>query len=422
MAEFSLTEATNLFKINYYKKSENMYNNANVTLARIKVKNDFTGKERYLATPMSFSGGVGSGTLPVAGVADYKDAHITSKRVYATCQIEREAIKASADDAGAFVRATKEVVMKCVESASRNNSRILFNDGSGVLGMGDGTGTNVTGAGTSGNPYVITFPASKWKEANFEERDIVQMVSGYSVPGTGTMEGGTATTNHLTIQEVVPSLRQIKVVGTSAILAADVAAPRAIQATEAVCMQGSLNNDPQGLKGVLDATSGTLYGITVQRRWQAFQKAAAGAGISPDLMNEVMLGIEQKFGQAPNMIVTSYTQYRKLLNQLEDHKRYQMPPRDSSLKGYISFEGVEFMSTRGSIGVFPDRFVENDRMYFINDNFIECHRRPGFGWMDDDGTVFLRKDGIDSYEARYGGYYDNYITPTAHGVLTGLAT
>lgn len=160
MAEFSLTEATNLFKINYYKKSENMYNNANVTLARIKVKNDFTGKERYLATPMSFSGGVGSGTLPVAGVADYKDAHITSKRVYATCQIEREAIKASADDAGAFVRATKEVVMKCVESASRNNSRILFNDGSGVLGMGDGTGTNVTGAGTSVQ-FTITSPYAK---------------------------------------------------------------------------------------------------------------------------------------------------------------------------------------------------------------------------------------------------------------------
>lgn len=415
MAQFSLTEATNLFKTNYYKKSENMYNNANVTLARIKVKNDFTGKERFVATPLSFAGGVGSGSLPTASVADYQDALITSKSVYATCEIQREAIKASADDAGSFVRATKEVVQKCVESASRNASRILFGDGSGLLGQGDGTGTNVSGAGTSGSPYVLTFPVAGWKEANFEERDYVQMVTGLTGITGGTMEATT-----LLVSEVVPSTRQVKLIGTSARLAA-LSGANPLAATDGVCMQGSYANDPQGLKGALDATTGTLYNITVQRRWKATQKAASSAGVTPDLMNEVMLEVERKFGQAPNMIVTSYTQYRKLLNQLEDHKRYQMPPRDAALKGYISFEGVEFMSTRGPIGVFPERFVEEDRMYFLNDNFIETHRRPGFGWFDDDGTVFLRKATSDAYEARYGGYYENYITPTAHGVLTGLA-
>ncbi|MCK5666375.1 MAG: hypothetical protein KAI17_22950, partial [Thiotrichaceae bacterium] len=82
---------------------------------------------------------------------------------------------------------------------------------------------------------------------------------------------------------------------------------------------------------------------------------------------------------------------------------------------------VEFMSTRGPIGIFADRFCDDDRMYFLNDNFIEVHHRPDFGWFDDDGTVFLRESNSDEDSARYGGYFQNYITPTAHGVLTGLA-
>src|SRR6056297_1120821 len=143
--KFNLTDQTELFKINYYKKSENMYNSDNVLDGTIKKRYDFTGKSRFVATPLSFSGGVGSGTLPKANAGTYGDALITSKRVYARAQVERESIKASANDAGAFVRATRETVQKCVESYMRNCSRILFGNGSGVLGLGDDT-TNVSGA------------------------------------------------------------------------------------------------------------------------------------------------------------------------------------------------------------------------------------------------------------------------------------
>ena len=104
---------------------------------------------------------------------------------------------------------------------------------------------------------------------------------------------------------------------------------------------------------------------------------------------------------------------------MEDQKVYNLP--NKNIKGNLSFQGVEFMSTRGPIGIFVDRFCEDDRIYFLNDNFIERHHRPDFGWFDDDGTVFLRETDADDYEARYGGYFENYITPTAHGVLYNLA-
>ena len=149
--QFSLANQHNLFKINYYKKSANMYNSENVLQGRIKKKYDFTGKQKFVAAPLSFSGGVGAGKLPKSNSGRYEGAIITSKRVYATCEIEREAIKASANDKGAFVRATRETVQKTVESYMRNTSRILFGDGTGVLGRGDAA-TNVVGDGSVATP------------------------------------------------------------------------------------------------------------------------------------------------------------------------------------------------------------------------------------------------------------------------------
>lgn len=397
MANFSLTSATNLFKINYSKLSDNVYNSANVLLGRTKKNYSFTGKQRFIAVPQSFAGGVGSGSLPTANTATYGDALITAKKVYAVCQIDREAIKASMNDEGAFVRGTKEVVQKSVESYMRNASRILFNDGTGALGSFSGNQ-----AGTATVP-IVTVTAATWKEANWEEKDYVNVNTLSSV---------------WEVTSVVPASRLVTLTRISG--SDDLTAIGA--GTHVIYMQNSKDNDPLGLKGVLDATSGSLYNITVARRWQAYQQAAGGAGLSTDLMNQNMLEVQRRCGKVPNLIITSFTQFRKLLNLLEDQKQYIVEPRSEELKGKVSFKGIEFMSSAGAVGVFPERFCEDDRMYFLNDNYIELHHRPDFGWFEDDGTVFLREASSDAYSARYGGYWQSYITPTFHGVMTGLAT
>ena len=410
MSTFNLTAQSNLFKINYYKKSDNVYNSSTVLLGTMKKRYDFSGKQRFVAIPLNFAGGIGSGTLPTANPADYEGATLTAKRVYAVTSIDREAIKASIGSEGAFVEATKENVQKTVEAWNRNASRILWNDGTGVLAIGDDAGANVTGDGTSGTPYVIQLAAAT-VEANIEENDLVQIDSE-----SDKLEVVFVDVNATT------GVMKVSLVGTSATLAALKLATAPFAAANKVYLQGSKNNDPTGLKKIKDfsiAATGTLYGVPYSRRWSMTVENAAGAGVSTDLMNKVVLKVDKKSGKTPNLVVTSYEQYRKILALMEDHKRYSVPSR--YLKGQLSFEGVEFMTLNGPVAIFTDRFCPKDEVWFLNSDYIEAHHRKGFGWFDDDGTVFLRSATADEYEARYGGYYENFITPTFHGCIYGLS-
>jgi len=406
---FSLEEANKLFKIKYEKLSENVYNSANVLLGRVKKSYDFVGEKIQITIPSSFSGGVGSGSLPKANTALYQRAELTAKKMYAVVEIDRETIKASLKDEGSFVRATKEVVKKAVESFMRNLSRALFNDGTGKLGAGDGTA--VTGTGSEADPFIVTI--ADMKEANLEERDLVD------VENSGVSQG---------LMEIV---NVDPVAGTVSLKLAEGNTTGSPAADCDIFMQGSKNNDPEGLKGIIQteadlvAAGKSPYTISPNRRWSAGHvEKAAGAAISTDMLNKVMLQIKKKSGKSPNLIVCSFKQYEKILNLLEDQKRYTVATRaglKSKSGADISFSGVEFMSIDGPIGIFPERFVEDDRIYLLNDSHIHIKHRPDFGWFDDDGTVFLRKASADAYEARYGGYLQIYINPCFHGVIQGLS-
>ena len=400
MPAFSLSNVSNLFKIKYGKLSENVYNSANVVLGRVKKTYDFTGRQKFIPVPQSFSGGVGSGSLPTANFTTVKDATITAKKMYAVAQIDRESIKASMDNEGAFVQGTKFVVQRAVESWMRNMSRSLFNDGTGALGQFSG---NAGGTATAPTLTILASGSYSFKEANFEERDYVNVNSLASVFEITAVN---PTTRVVTLSRVSGS-DDLTMIGAG---------------THTVYMQNSKDSDPTGISGAVKATSGTLYTITVARRWQASSQIdASSAGLTTDLMNQCMLDVERKSGQAPNMIVTSYTQYRKLLNILEDQKQYTLEPRSTDLKGKVSFKGVEFMSTAGPVGVFPERFCADADMYFLNDNQISIEHRPDFGWMEDDGTVFLRDANTDTYSARFGGYLETFINPVFQGIVYGLA-
>lgn len=390
---WNLQSASNLFKTKFGKLSENVYNSSNVLLARCKKTYEFTGDQKFIPVPINFQGGVGSGSLPKANAANAGKALLTRKSVYSRVKISREAIKASSNDEGAFVRGLKYTVEKGVESYMRNMSRILFNDGTGSLGTADAAATPAAGQ------LAVVISDATFKEANFEENDYVNIDTSSDLLEIVNVDADTKTITLEAITGTLPTLA----------------------GGEVLYMQGSRNNDPQGLRGVCDATTGSLYNIPVSRRWRATQRDAAAGGITEELVDEVVLEIQRKSGKVINLVITSFTQFRKMKALSVSQKRYPIEPRAKELKGKISFSGLELMTSAGSVPVVPERFCEDDRVYLLNDKYIHICHAPDFGWFDDDGTVFLREADSDSYEARYGGYLEVFITPTFQGVITNLA-
>lgn len=418
---YTASNEANLFKIKYGKLIDKQFNQASVVFGRLSKKEDFVGKQMDMPVIQSIGGGVGSGSLPTANENKIALARLSSrKKLYATVSIDRETMKAAKTDEGAFVRMTKFPVKIAVDSFNRNLERMLVRgdaSGSGALVSGHASNSVVTGAGSACSPYVISLDnASTYFPAEFEAIEIGDLLNVNSettdlevTDMSVTESGGYAT-------------GEISLVGTSSRLATLAAAcGTAFGASDSLYIQGSKDNEITGLKGVLEATSGSIFNISVGRRWQSYINDASSAALTTDLMNDVVMSVKRRSGESPNLILSSYHQYIKLLNLLEDQKTYNLPARNKSYKGQISFSAIEYISPDGIIPVVPSRFVDSNQMYFLNDNHASLHCAPGgFEWFDEDGTVFLRES-TDSYEARYGGYCQTFINPHFHGLLDNLA-
>lgn len=395
----NLTDLSNLFKSKFGPLQEKTYNSANVVLAKVKKSYNLVGSLETRPVPAFRGAAFSTGSLPTATASNALQMTIQAKKVYATVQVDRESIKASMKEEGAYVRLLAKAADDATEGFMRNMSRILFGNGDGSLGAFSGSQ-----AGTASAPQ-ITITSATWKEANWEEGDLFNVNSDSS---------------EFEITAVDPSTRLVTASRISGSL--DLTAIGA--GTHTIYMQKSKDNDPEGLKSVLDATSGTKYGVTIQRRFQAYQYAAASAAVSEDMLNRCVLEVQRKTGKTPDLIVASFTQYRKLLDIFDDKKQMEITPRDKELVGKIALKGIEYVSAAGSIPVVLERFVEDDRIYLLNSDYIEIMHRPDFGWFDDEGHVFSRNHatGSDSYSAWYGGYLQVVIVPTFHAVITGLAT
>lgn len=421
---WSMDEINDNFKPTFEGRSKTLYSTYDPLEGAIKKNFSFTGKEKNIETHLSFAGGFGSRLLPKANNSSMDNQKITAKKVYGRALVEREGLKAASNSQGAYQKYLKFPTMKTVENYTNQCGRINFGDGYGILGRGDAA-TNVSGTGAEVSPFVVVISAASWKDTNWEEKSFIQYVTGLAAfPANtgGAMEGADALTNILEVTEVIASTRTIKLIGVSAALTA-LSGVGPVPATAGFCMQRSYSTskgEPEGLTGVLMATSGSLYDIPVQRRWQAGQLNAGASGILTDMINEAFLERQHVFGESMNMIVCRYNQYQKILAQLEDKKTIMI--QNVNLKGHLGFEGIEYVNSMGKkCSIVCNRHADADKVYLLNTKYINRLHRPDFGWFDEDGTVFLRTTDEDSYEARYGGYWQNVIVPTAHSVIHNLA-
>ena len=163
--------------------------------------------------------------------------------------------------------------------------------------------------------------------------------------------------------------------------------------------------------------------MNVGNRWQSAQIDASSAGISTDLINQLVSNVEFQAGESPDLIVTSYKQLRKIQNLLGDKLRYcAVSPRDPVFKkAGVNFSAVEWNTQKGPVALVADRMCPDDHLFALNTDEIVLHQAEAPKWFSEDGTVLLRSSSADAYEARYGFYGDLFVHPNAQGVIYGLA-
>jgi len=415
---YSATNEANLMKQKYGKLIEKQFNAENVILGRIKKMQDLGGKGIHRPLIQSIGGGVGNGSLPTANENKVGLVKLeNSKKLYAVVSIDRETMKRAKSDSDSFVRMTKFPVQIAVKSFNRNLTRQILKGNLDGTNVGSGellkwqTGNTATSAAK-----VYFDKASTYDLALFEAIEIGDLLDTVDASACNAIVNADAEVVDMVIIDNGDGYA-----GTGTYIEFASAPGTAFANNDLLVMQNSYNVELEGIKGVISATSGTYKNITIGRRFQSYNKDASSAALSTDLLNDLVINIKRKCGESPDLLLTSYHQFIKLLNLLEDQKSYNLPARDKKFKGQISFSAVEFMSADGPIPVVPDRFMDADEVFALNTKHIELHlTQGGFEWFDDDGTVFLRESG-DSYEARYGGYGELFVNPHFQGRLHTLA-
>jgi len=397
---YSAANVPQLFKTVYQPYYENAYNSNDSLWGRIKKVTKPFGEGIKFPWPIGYKGGISSGTMGDSLPAPYTTVTLTHKKVYATTLMERDAIYNSMGSDAAFVAATSEDIKKTVEADQWNHRHIMFGKGDGSLGtINTGGVTDNTG----GN-YSLVISAATWVEGWFEENMLVNVASG---------------TEKFVIQTVTSSTRTIVVQRQSG-------GSQVPAQGEVIYKQNSRNNDPVGLGQALDCVVGSsIYGFTCARPHTPTRIDAASAGISSAILNELVVKIEQKCGQCPTDIYTSFKQYQQLLDILEDKKYYpvEVGPSAKNLEGKLSWSGIGIMTSSGKVNIFPHKMCPDDRLYALNLKHMAVYRAPGYGWVKDDigGNGYLRVAGADQLSAYIANYEQLWIPMAYMGVVHTLA-
>lgn len=410
ITKFTDSAYSPLFKRVWGDYANNLYGNGSSDPLLGMIQKDysrFKGSQMDFPINVTFGGSVGFGAIPTANTAKKVLVTLTRKSCYARLNLDRQTILASKGKEGAFKEATADETEAKLNNFMRHMALALYNDGTGILGQ-----TSGSASGTAAAPVVTILATGtyKFRQAFFEEGDYV------NVRQSGT-----------TLLSSVWEITDVNI-STRAVTLSRISGPDDLTSigsgTHDIVISGGLNAVPQGIKGVVEFSSGSLYGVTFQRRWQSYRINASSNPISVDYFNKLAIQLNNRSGEYPNVYVASDLQFERFLNRLGDARRYSdVLSADSKItKVRVSFPAIDFTGPGGTAKIVNSRYVEDDKFYAVNTDKIVDYHLGEPGWFDQDGTVLLRMQDTDAYESRYGCYKETFINPLFQGDCYGLST
>lgn len=357
----SITSADNALKSVYLGVVANQLNiNANPLLSQIRrTSKDVWGKEIIKLAPFGINGGIGAGTetgsLPTATGNSYVQFKATLKNLYGKIEISDKAIRASKNDAGAFVNLLNDEMESLVKASSFNLGRMLFGDGSGLLGTIESVSSNV-----------FTMDSVN----NFIEGMLVDVYNGETLVQAG-----------VPVKYVDRANKQITVEGTSS-----------ASTGHKLYVQGSKDNEITGL-GAIFSKSSSLYGLTRDAYpWLSpfTDSAEADREISDALIQTAIDAVEDNADSKINYIACSKALRRAYQSYLGYYRKNVE---------VVDINGTKTIAHNG-IPVVGDRFVKDGEIYLLNTNDFVMHELCDWKWLEgESGNILKQNASAPTYSA-----------------------
>lgn len=351
----TLTSAESALKNVYLGVVANQLNvRSNPLLAKIKMSSkDVWGKEIRKLAPFGINGGVGAGSetasLPKSSGNSYVQFTAELKNLYGKIELSDKAIRASANNLGAFVNLLSDEMEGLVRASAFNLGRMLYGDGSGLL---------ATAASASGQTVTCD------KVNNLIEGMLVDVYTGESVNA-----------KQLKITYVDRVNKTFNYEGTATIKTGD-----------KIYCQGSKGYEITGLGKIFDTANTTLYGVSVtDYPWLKPYVSAptSNQDISDTLIQEAIDELEFNHDSQINYIATT-AEIRRAYQQYLSACKRNIDVMD--LEG-----GFKTISHNG-IPVVADRFVDSGKMFLLNTNDFTLHQLCDWKWLEGENGRILRQN------------------------------
>ncbi|MBQ8322561.1 MAG: phage major capsid protein [Clostridia bacterium] len=347
---------------------------------------DVVGKDVRKLVKYGMNGGISAGSetgdLPAASQRDRVQFVATLKNLYGTIEISDKALRASANNEGAFVNLLNDEMQSLVKSASFNFGRMLYGDGTGYLTTVNmvSTGSKLTLADVRGvvEGMIVDFGDSSG--------NLIDYACGYKVVSVDRATKVAYLSGAVDLADCIP-------VGAK------------------MYLHGSKGYELTGLKAIFG--DGELYGVDRSTPIMKPYKKTSVGEISESVIQTAMDMIEENSGSKVNFIVCSWGVKRALAEYLR---------QNSVVMPTIEFEGGFKAVSFNGIPVVADRFCPEGTMYLLNTDDFKIHQLCDWKWLEgEDGKILKQIPGKPVYTATLVKYAELMCDrPNGQGMLSGI--
>lgn len=369
--------------------SEYLDYNANPFLSKIKKTTDNVwGKEIKKLVKLGINGGVRAGSedgeLPEAFSNIYYEFVIGLKNLYGTIEISDKAIRASENKSGAFTNLLNEEINSLMHAAKINFSRMLFSDGSGMLGLAQSMEFN----------HFISESAQNFVEGmviQFRNQDGDLLLDGksYRVQSVDISTGLV----HLYGMPEWPTSKEDDVIAY---------------------VNNVYNSELTGLMALFDHNVTVTYGLGKDTYQSLFPRVNEYAGdITENMIQAQIDDVEERCGGKINFILCSAGVKRALVNHLSTYKRNVETMEVAGGYKTVSFNGIPVVS---------DRFCPKGWMFLLNTDDFAIHQLCDWEWIEgEDGRILRQLENKPVYRATLVKYAELLCSrPWAQTAISGI--